>query len=78
MTDPKKKVKSDKDKVVQKKNKKYNVQVSKRTKASEKDGRMQAARESAMKSDIKKAGSLKKYLKKYKTAQSATKPRKAY
>lgn len=83
MPDPKKRkrVKSDKDSVVRKKNKKYNVSVSKKTRMSEKDGRMQARREEEFKQDIKKAGGLHKYLKKTKAARKSMKknpPRKAY
>lgn len=73
---PNKRIKSDKDKVVQKKNKKYNVSVSQRTKKMEKDGRMQAAREANMKADVKAAGGLQNYLKAHKASQSK-KPRRA-
>lgn len=68
-----KKVKSDKDGVVKKSLKKYNVSVSKRAKASEKDFRMQDRREKELESDIKKAGGITKYLDEAKAARKRVK-----
>lgn len=72
-----KKVASDKDKVVKKKAKKYNVTVSARTKKMEKDGRMQHAREKQFKKDVEAAGGMDAYIKKYKKAKKATPARRA-
>lgn len=70
-----KKVVQGSDEIV-KKRKKYNVQVSDRARRSEKDGRMQAAREDTFKKDVKSAGGTSKYLEKTKDAQSNVYPAK--
>lgn len=65
-----------------KKQKEYHVEPSKKQKRMEKDGRMQANRDAALKKDVEKAGGKLAYIKKAAAAQkrvAAQRPkRKAY